>query len=404
MRSPINARQRAVAAVAAAVVVNLPFGTIYAFSVFLKPMEAMLGIGRAQMSLVFGLATISLIIGMNLGPLLYRRLAPPTVMMVAGAGSAVGMWLAASAGSLAQLVVGYGLLFGLGGGVGFVLVQQGVNQTVVSASGLVNGFVVALYPLGAMIGAPLFGWAIAAYGLRATLAGLGGTVLAACLVAAWLLRVADIRMRDTSAPASVVIDRRWPVFARLFIVFFLAAAAGLTVMSQAAGIIQAYGGRTALALWATTLITAAIAGARIGGGWLVDRFSMPRVAAGAHLWSLAGALLLTFWPGPLLAVPALAMIGMGYGFISGSTAGAIARYWHRNDYGRVAGQLYIAWCIAAISLPILAGWLFDRTQGYSAAVMIAAAGNLLGAMIALGLPRQADMKRARANKNGKQLR
>jgi len=395
MRSPINARQRVVAAVAAAMVVNLPFGTIYAFSVFLKPMEAMLGIGRAQMSFVFGLATISLIIGMNLGPWLYRRFAPATVMMVAGAGSAVGMWLAASAGSLAQLVVGYGLLFGLGGGVGFVLVQQGVNQTVVSAGGLVNGFVVALYPLGAMIGAPLFGWSIAAFGLRETLAGLGGTVLAACLVAAWLLHVADIRMRDTSAPAAVVIDRRWPVFARLFIVFFLAAAAGLTVMSQSAGIIQAYGGRTALALWATTLITAAIAGARIGGGWLVDRFSMPRVAAGAHLWSLAGALLLTFWPGPLLAVPALAMIGMGYGLISGSTAGAIARYWHRNDYGRVAGQLYIAWCIAAISLPILAGWLFDRTQGYGAAVMIAAGGNLLGAIIALGLPGQTDAGRAR---------
>ena len=404
MRSPINVRQRAVAAVAAAVVVNLPFGTIYAFSVFLKPMEAMLGIGRAQMSFVFGLATISLTVGLNLGPWLYRRLAPATVMMLAGVGSALGLWLAASAGSLAQLVVGYGLLFGLGGGVGFILVQQGVNQTVVSASGLVNGFVVALYPLGAMIGAPLFGWSIAVYGLRATLAGLGGTVLAACLVAAWLLRVADIRMRDNSAPAAATTDRRWPVFARLFVVFFLAAAAGLTVMSQAAGIIQAYGGRTALALWATTLITAAIAGARIGGGWLVDRFSMPRVAAGAHLWSLAGALLLTFWPGPLLAVPALAMIGMGYGFISGSTAGAIARYWHRNDFGRVAGQLYIAWCIAAISLPILAGWLFDRTQGYGAAVMIAAGGNLLGAMIALGLPRQSDAKRTRADKDGEELR
>lgn len=404
MRSPINVRHRAVAAVAAAIVVNLPFGTIYAFSVFLKPMEAMLGIGRAQMSFVFGLATISLTVGMNLGPWLYRRLAPATVMMLAGVGSALGLWLAASAGSLAQLVVGYGLLFGLGGGVGFILVQQGVNQTVASAGGLVNGFVVALYPLGAMIGAPLFGWSIAVYGLRATLAGLGGTVLAACLVAAWLLRIADIRMRDTSVPAAAPIDRRWPVFARLFVVFFLAAAAGLTVMSQAAGIVQAYGGRTALALWATTLITAAIAGARIGGGWLVDRFSMPRVAAGAHLWSLAGALLLTFWPGPLLAVPALAMIGMGYGFISGSTAGAIARYWHRNDFGRVAGQLYIAWCIAAISLPILAGWLFDRTQGYGAAVMIAAGGNLLGAMIALGLPGQSDAKRTRKNNEGDELR
>jgi len=389
----MSARQRAGAAVAAATAVNLPFGTIYAFSVFLKPMEEMLGIGRAQMSFVFGLATICLTAGMNLSPWLYRRLPPVAVLVLAGSGSALGLWLAASANGIAQLALGYGLMFGLGGGVGFILVQQGVNQTLATSGGLVNGFVVALYPLGAMIGAPLFGYTIAAFGLRATLAGLGATVLVACLFAAWLLQRADIRMRDPGVQAGGAIDRRWPLFARLFVVFFLAAAAGLTVMSQAAGIIQAYGGRTALALWATTLITAAIAAARIGGGWLVDRFPMPRVAAGAHLWSLAGAMLLTFWPGPLLAVPALAMIGMGYGFMSGSVAGAIARYWHRNEFGRIAGQLYIAWCVAAISLPVLAGWLFDRTDGYGAAVLVAAGGNLVGAWLALGLPKQGEAAR-----------
>jgi len=385
----LTARQRSAAAIAAATAVNLPFGTIYAFSVFLKPMEAMLGIGRAQMSFVFGLATITLTVAMNLAPWLYRRLSPVVLLLVAGAGSAIGLWLSASADGLVQLAIGYGVLFGIGGGIGFIVVQQGVNQTLASGSGLVNGYVVGLYPLGAMIGAPLFGWAIGAHGLRATLAGLGVAVLVATLIAAWLVRVADIRMRDVSGPASADGERHWAIFARLFAVFFLAAAAGLTVMSQAAGIIQAYGGATVLALGATTLITGAIGAARIGGGWLVDRFSMPRVAAAAHLWSLAGALLLTFWPGPLVAVPALTMIGMGYGFISGATAGAIARYWHRNDFGRVAGQMYIAWCVAAISLPVLAGWLYDRTQGYGAAVIIAACGNVLGAYFALGLPQRA---------------
>jgi MFS family permease len=111
------------------------------------------------------------------------------------------------------------------------------------------------------------------------------------------------------------------------------------------------------------------------------------VATFAHLFSLAGAVMLSLWPGPLVAVPCLVMIGMGYGFISGMTAGAIARYWSRNAFGRVAGQLYIAWCIAAISLPVLAGWIYDRTQGYGAAVMIAALGNILGAWLAFGLPR-----------------
>jgi MFS family permease len=113
---------------------------------------------------------------------------------------------------------------------------------------------------------------------------------------------------------------------------------------------------------------------------------MPRVAAGAHLCSFSGAVLLTLWPTPLVALPALAMIGTGYGFISGATAGGISHYWHRNAFGRVAGQIYIAWCVAAVSLPVLAGWLFDRTQGYGMAVLIAAGGNVLGMIIALGLP------------------
>ena len=67
---------RSVAALAAATVVNLPFGTLYAFSVFLKPMEALLGATRAEMSFVFGLATVTLTIGMNFAPQLYRRIAP----------------------------------------------------------------------------------------------------------------------------------------------------------------------------------------------------------------------------------------------------------------------------------------------------------------------------------------
>jgi OFA family oxalate/formate antiporter-like MFS transporter len=375
---------------AAATILNLPFGTIYAFSVFLKPMETMLGIGRAQMALVFSVASICLTLGMLAGPVLYRRFAPVGLLLCAGLCSAVGLLVAASATGIGQLMLGYGLLFGLGGGVAFVMMQQGLNQTVESMSGLANGYVVSLYPLGAMIGAPIFGWSIAAFGLRATLVGLAITVALATLAAALLLRLADIRMQDGQADAQGSEDRRWSLFARLFGVFFLAAAAGLMVMSQSAGILQAYGAATAFALGGTTFITGAIAAARIGGGWLVDRFEVPWVACGAHLIALAGSLLLLVFPGPAVAVLAMTLIGMGYGFVSGLTAGAIARYWHKNVFGRVASQLYIAWCVAAVSLPVVAGWLFDRTQAYHGAMMIAAVGNLLGAMLATSLPRNRE--------------
>ncbi len=373
-------------AIAAATALNLPFGTIYAFSVFLKPMEAMLGIGRAEMVSVFALASVSLTVGMILGPRLYHSVPPALLLVLSGVASAFGLGLTAVASSLTAFVLGYGVLFGFGAGICFIVLQQGVNQTITKMSGLINGYVVSLYPLGAMIGAPVFGWAIEAHGLRSTLTGLAA-VLAACTAAAAILyRMADLRMHDDTVVVGLGDERRWDVFVRLFAVFFLAAAAGLMVMSQAAGIVIAYGGTLVVALGATTFITGAIAAARVGGGWLVDRFAMPRVAVGAHLCSLSGAVLLTLWPTPLVALPALALIGMGYGFISGATAGCISHYWRRNAFGRVAGQLYIAWCVAAVSLPVLAGWLFDRTQGYGMAVLIAAGGNVLGVIIALGLP------------------
>lgn len=382
-----NAPSDLAAVLVAATLYNLPFGTIYAFSVFLKPMESLLSLTRAQMTLVFALATISVTVGMIVAPRLYRSLAPAPILIAAGITSAAGLLLTAQADGMADFALGYGLLFGLGGGVGFIVMQQATNQIATRMSGLINGYIVSLYPLGAMLGAPLFGWGIADYGLRAAFTALALTVAIAALASAILTAKAKLRMHgapvgtDEAPPGDTVL------FRRLFLVFFLAAAAGLTVMSQAAGIVQAYGGATALALGGTTFITGAIAAARIGGGALVDRFPVPRVACGAHLWSLAGAALIAVWPAPVAVVIALAMIGMGYGILSGLTAATIPRYWERNAYGRIASRMYIAWCVAALSLPIVAGWLYDRTQGYAAALMIAAALNLGGAVAGLGLPR-----------------
>ena len=377
---------RARAAIAAATALNLPFGTLYAFSVFLKPLEALLGVGRAELSFVFGLATVTLTGAMVAAPSVYRRIPPWLIALGCGLCSAAGLFLASRATTVAELVIGYGVLFGLGAGVGFIVVQQGVNQSVATRSGLANGYVVSLYPLGAMLGAPLFGWTIEAFGIRATLAGLGAAVFAGCALTALLLGAAGIRMHDATQSAEPG-DARRSTFFLLATVFFLAAAAGLMVMSQAAGIVQAYGAGNALAVGATTFITGTVGAARIAGGWLTDRYAIARVAIGAQLFAFCGALTLGCWPGPLVAAGALAMIGAGYGIVSGLTAAAIARYWHKNAFGRIAGRLYVAWCVAAITLPVLAGWVYDRTQGYGAAIWLAGALNLLAVGLAARLPK-----------------
>ncbi len=376
---------------AAATALNGPIGSLYAFSVFLQPLEALLGVSRGELALVFALASVGFGVGMNLAPAVYGAASTPRLLLACTAVSTLGVALAATAGGLVQLALGYGVLFGAGGGAAYILVQHTVNLAVTSRRGLVNGYIVSLLPAGAMVAAPLFGWSIREAGVRATLWGLAAAVAVLWSISAWLVARSGIAL---TAPADDVAlgadERRRPVFWRLWLVFFLAASAGLMVLSQAAAVIAAYGGAAALAVYGTTFITGTIAAARLAGGWMVDWLAIPTVAAGAHAVSLAGNVALTAWPGPGVSVVALALVGLGYGLISGLTAAAVAVYWRRALYGRVISRLYIAWCAAAVVLPIAAGYLFDLTKGYGAAVLIAAGGNVLGILVALGLPRQSS--------------
>ena len=377
-------------AVVAATVLNAPLGSLYAFSVFLKPLEALLGLSRADLALVFALASGGFGAGMILAPHCFGLAATSTLVLACATASALGIAVAATAGGLLQLAVGYGVLFGAGGGAAYILAQQAVNLAVTRRHGLVNGYIVGLYPAGAMIAAPLFGWSIREFGVRATLGGLATVLAVTGSISAWLIAQSRVTLAAAAA-ASIAPDegeRRRSVFWRLWIVFFLAASAGLMVLSQAAGIITAYGGATPLAIYGTTFIAGTIAVARLGGGWMVDWLTIPAVAAGAHAVALAGNVALTLWPGPGVSVLALALVGLGYGVISGVTAAAVAVYWRRALYGRMASRIYLAWCAAAIVLPITAGYLFDLTHGYGSAILIAAGGNALGILVALGLPHQ----------------
>jgi OFA family oxalate/formate antiporter-like MFS transporter len=381
-------QKRAWAAIAAVTIVNLPLGSIYAFSVFLKPIEATLGLPRSALSLVFGLASIGFTAGMLAAPYLYGLCSAPVLLMMCSIMAAVGIALAASADGLPMLLFGYGVLFGVGGGAAYIIAQQSVNLLITGRRGLVNGYIVGLYPAGAMFAAPLFGWANGAYGYRWTMAVLAVVLVVTGVIGVALVRHSGVVLPRPSSAANAA-GGRTAIFVRLFTVFFVAAAAGLTVLSQAAGIIAAYGGGAVMALTATTAITGAIAAARVGGGWLTDKFAVPSVAAFAQAFSLVGAVSLAIWPDPMVAAVALGMVGTGYGLISGCTAGAIALYWPPAAFGKIASQIYIAWCIAAVSLPILAGHLFDLTQGYHWTVVIAGFGNLVGVIVALGLPRRA---------------
>ena len=383
-------------ALAAATIMTLPIGSIYAFSVLLVPLEQLFQASRSELASVFGISAVFFTIGANLAPRLFGWIRAPLLVALTGALSCAGVALAAVAPSLIWLILGYGVLFAIGGGMAYVVVQQCVNTAPLARPGLVNGYLVSLFPLGAMLAAPAFGLGLDWVGVRVTLVGLAAVIGTTALAATALVAYDGVVLAKTTsrptASAAGSEDKLRATFWKLFTIFFLAASAGLMVLSQAAGMVTAFGASKSASVLATTGITAAIAAARVLGGWLIDRLPVPYVAASAQTVSLLGAIALTVVPSPEVAIVTLGLIGVGYGLISGVTAAAVASYWPKVQFGRIVSRTYIAWCLAAISLPVLAGHLYDLTGGYETAVIVAGGANLLAALVALTLPAQ---KRAR---------
>ncbi len=72
-----------VPALIAALLLTFGLGSVHAFSVLIEPLEARFGASRADVSLIYSIALISLTIAVLFGHKIYHRLTPP--MMAAGA-------------------------------------------------------------------------------------------------------------------------------------------------------------------------------------------------------------------------------------------------------------------------------------------------------------------------------
>ena len=301
-----NVRAHPTAALAAATIMSLPLGSIYAFSVLLAPLEQLLQARRSELASVFGISAVFFTIGANLAPRLFGWIRAPLLVALTGALSSAGVALAAMAPSLSWLILGYGVLFATGGGMAYVVVQQCVNAAPLARPGLINGYLVSLFPLGAMLAAPAFGLGLDWIGVRLTLAGLAAVIAATALAATVLVAHDGVVLtkigRATPTLALGAQENLQATFWKLFTIFFLAASAGLMVLSQAAGMVAAFGAGKSASLLATTAITAAIAAARLLGGWLIDRLPVPYVAACAQAIAVIGAIALTVMPSPGVAI------------------------------------------------------------------------------------------------------
>ena len=138
----------------AGIVMQLMLGSVYAWSVFKKPIMEGLGWSGPQVGLTFTLAILFLGISAAFGGRFVDKAGSKTIATISailfGLGTIIGGYAVATA-NLLLLWIGYGIIAGIGNGLGYITPIAILVRWFPDKKGLVTGFAVMGFGLGAAL-------------------------------------------------------------------------------------------------------------------------------------------------------------------------------------------------------------------------------------------------------------
>ena len=371
----------------AAVLMQICLGAVYGWSVFVKPLIAQQGWKLTDVSLTFTLAIVFLGVGTVIGGLWMDRAGPRLVATVAGVLYGIGYMVsgyAASHHSLEILYLGYGVLGGLGMGMGYICPVATLVKWFPERRGLMTGIAVCGYGFGAMIMSPIAAKAIIAEGVSWTFVALGVVYL--IIVAAmaqfyanppqgW--RPAGWEPRTAVARAANPYDYKvkeamstWQ-FWLLWMMLFLNVSAGIMIISQASPMAQQLVKMTAVeAAGIVGLISICNGAGRILWAWVSDMIGRARVYFLLFAIQVVLFFLLPRVESTLVFTASVMLIGLCYGGGFGTMPSFTADFFGAKFMGGIYGWILLAWGAAAIPSPILIAHVRQNTGGYAPAINV----------------------------------
>ena len=137
--------------IATAFVALLFMGLIYAWSLFVEPIETDFGWERAQTSLIFTLSMISFSVGMVVAGIIEQRFSPRIVMVATAIIIAGGFIAAAQTTTLLWIYITYGIIVGFGVGVGTDCVMSVAVKWYPDKQGIASGGMLMGFGMGALV-------------------------------------------------------------------------------------------------------------------------------------------------------------------------------------------------------------------------------------------------------------
>ncbi len=376
---------------AAGVLINLSTGILYAWSVFVAPLEAALGADRATVSGAQSLCLFTATIGCFVMHRLLRWFTLPQLTLVTGAVTAAGFALAGFGQSVAALYIGYGVLFGFAVGVVYFVAMTAASIEGPVRPSIAMSINMSAVAMGGIAWSPGLAILIAATGPEATFGVTAAVSFLALAIAAGLIALS----RKTPPPATGasglfqdMLTDRPRVVIMIFLGFVCIAFTALAVIGHAATMMTAWGASSDQTQLAPMLSSAGYAIGGLVGGLLVDALTGRRVLAGVGLVMGVFLLALFLAPGVAMGLAAITAVGMAFGVLASAHPVTIAGYYGAAALPRVFGRIAIAYGLGGLLGPFSAGAIYDADQHYGSAVILIAALAFLGALFYAGLPRR----------------
>jgi OFA family oxalate/formate antiporter-like MFS transporter len=367
------------------VLMNLALGSLYAWSVFVPPLEQEFGWSRAETSWVYTIAVVCFALTFIAAGRIQDKKGPRICAFLGGLLVSVGFFLASFTTSLVTLYVFFGVIVGIGNGFGYSAPMPVGSKWFPDKRGLVVGLLVGGYGGGqAIFGTIARFWMIPDLGWRTTFQLLAAVFFVMTMIGTALIRnpPPGYRPPNWTPPSAAVAARSeyttremlaTPTFYFLWIAYCLGTTAGQMTISQLVPFATAAGLGASVATISLVVSSLGNVGGRILSGWMSDKLGRLRTLKTMVLLSAVAMPSLFLLREQVLPFYMLvALVYWCYGTQLSVFASTTADLYGTKSLGLNYGVLFTAWGAAGILGPSIAGRVYDQFGDYRYAFFSAA--------------------------------
>ncbi|UZH56478.1 OFA family MFS transporter [Salinimicrobium tongyeongense] len=371
---------------ASAVGMHLSIGSVYAWSVYTTPLTQQLGWDLKETQFTFSLAIFFLgISAAFLGHFLEKNGPGRSGILTAvlfGAGIA-GSGLAIELESIYLLYLFYGLLGGIGLGLGYITPVSALIKWFPDKPGLATGMAVMGFGFAALISSPLIVFLIEAIGIANTFYLMGSIYFVVILLSSLYISLppANWSPGQEAKEAEKVVQN--PVqltageavktrrFWLLWLMFFINISCGIAIISAASPMAQEFAGLTAVAAATMVGVMGLFNGlGRIGWASLSDAIGRPNIFSCFFIVQIIAFLILpqvtNAWVFQLLVFVIISCYGGGFATVPAF----IKDLFGTKQLGIILGYTLTAWAAAGMAGPLLAAWARSISSSYNSTLYI----------------------------------